>query len=134
MIHSEPVKTIGLLKNQHSDKRTIPISRLKTTQFKDRLAHTKLSLGVVRPPKMENYKYKQTPILHSIDVSFAWEISLGSIRSEKEGKATTFSSTVISGQKKEPKPKLFGSDIFQWGGGLPREGVGAKKSNMSFET
>ena len=26
-----------------------------------------------------------------------------------------------SGKKKEPKPKLFGSDIFGWGGGLPRD-------------
>ena len=39
-----------------------------------------------------------------------------------------------SGKKKEPKPKLFGPDIFGWGGGLPREGVGAKKFGMSFET
>ena len=31
-----------------------------------------------------------------------------------------------SGKKKEPKPKRFGPDIFGWGGGLPREGVGAK--------
>ena len=31
------------------------------------------------------------------------------------------------GKKKEPKPKLFGPDIFQWGRGLPRERVGAKK-------
>ena len=30
--------------------------------------------------------------------------------------------------------KLFGPDIFGWGGGLPREGVGAKKFGMSFET
>ena len=37
-----------------------------------------------------------------------------------------------SGKKKEPKPKLFGPDIFGWGGGLPREGVGAKKFSMSF--
>ena len=37
-------------------------------------------------------------------------------------------------RKKEPKPKLFGPDIFRWGGGLPREGVGAKKFGMSFET
>ena len=37
-------------------------------------------------------------------------------------------------KKKEPKPKLFGPDIFGWGGGLPREGVGAKKFGMSFET
>ena len=39
-----------------------------------------------------------------------------------------------SGKKKEPRPKLFGPDIFGWGGGLPREGVGAKKFGMSFET
>ena len=37
------------------------------------------------------------------------------------------------GKKKEPKPKLFGPDIFGWGGGLPRKGVGAKKFGMSFE-
>ena len=41
---------------------------------------------------------------------------------------------LFSGKKKEPKPKLFDSDIFGWGGGLPREGVGAKKFGMSFET
>ena len=39
-----------------------------------------------------------------------------------------------SGRKKEPKPKLFGPDIFQWGRGLPREWVGAKKFNTSLET
>ena len=39
-----------------------------------------------------------------------------------------------SGTKKERKPKLFGPDIFRWGGGLPREGVGAKKFDMSLET
>ena len=39
-----------------------------------------------------------------------------------------------SGKKKEPKPKLFGPDIFQWGRGFPREGVGAKKFDMSLET
>ena len=39
-----------------------------------------------------------------------------------------------SGKKKKPKPKLFGSDIFGWGGGLPREWVGAKKFGMSLET
>ena len=38
-----------------------------------------------------------------------------------------------SGRKKEPKPKLFGPDIFGWGGGLPRERVGAKKSDTSLE-
>ena len=40
----------------------------------------------------------------------------------------------LSGKKKEPKPNLFGPDIFGWGGGLPRERVGAKKFGMSFET
>ena len=39
----------------------------------------------------------------------------------------------ISGKKNEPKPKLFGPDIFGRGGGLPREGVGAKKFGMSLE-
>ena len=33
------------------------------------------------------------------------------------------SSGQLSGKRKEPKPKLFGLDIFSWGGGLPREGV-----------
>ena len=33
----------------------------------------------------------------------------------------------MSGKKKEPKPKLFGPDIFQWG-------RGAKKRDMSLET
>ena len=36
--------------------------------------------------------------------------------------------------KKEHKPKLFGPDIFRWGGGLPRERVGARKFGMSLET
>ena len=26
----------------------------------------------------------------------------------------------------KPEPKIFGLDVFLWGGGLPREGVGAK--------
>ena len=39
-----------------------------------------------------------------------------------------------SGTKKEPKPKLLSPDIFRWGGGLPRDGVGAKKFGMSLET
>ena len=41
--------------------------------------------------------------------------------------------TTYSGKKKEPKPKLFRPDIFGWGGGLPREGVGAKKFGTSLE-
>ena len=41
---------------------------------------------------------------------------------------------IFSGTKKEPKPKLFGPDIFQWGRGLPRERVGAKKFDTSLET
>ena len=41
---------------------------------------------------------------------------------------------IESGTKKEPKPKLLSPDIFWWGGGLPRERVGAKKFGMSLET
>ena len=33
-----------------------------------------------------------------------------------------------SGTKNEPKPKLLSPDIFRWGRGLPREGVGPKSS------
>ena len=43
-------------------------------------------------------------------------------------------SSIFSGKKKEPKPKLFGPDIFGWGRGLPCERVGAKKFGMSLET
>ena len=39
-----------------------------------------------------------------------------------------------SGQKNEHKLKLLGPDVFWWGGGLPREGMGAKKFGMSLET
>ena len=45
-----------------------------------------------------------------------------------------FSFLILQGKIKEPKPKLFGLDIFGWGEGLRREGVGAKKFGMSFET
>ena len=38
------------------------------------------------------------------------------------------------GKRKENKPKLLGPDILGWCGGLPREGVGAKKFGMSVET
>ena len=37
-------------------------------------------------------------------------------------------------EKGTQTPKLFGPDIFGWGGGLPREGAGAKKFGMSLET
>ena len=39
-----------------------------------------------------------------------------------------------SRKKKETRPKLFGPDIFGWGGCHPRERVGAEKFGMSFET
>ena len=42
-------------------------------------------------------------------------------------------SKSLSGKRKEPKPKLLSPDIFRWGRGLPREGVGAKKFGMSLE-
>ena len=40
-----------------------------------------------------------------------------------------------SDKKKEHKPKLWTRtpDVFRWGGGLPREGVGSTKFGMSFE-
>ena len=47
---------------------------------------------------------------------------------------TEFPKLPFSGAKKEPKPKLLSPDIFWWGGGLSREGVGAKKFGMSLET
>ena len=40
--------------------------------------------------------------------------------------------SIFQVRKKEPKPKLFGPDIFGRGGGLPREGAGAKKFGMSL--
>ena len=45
-----------------------------------------------------------------------------------------FGNPQLSGRKKECAQKLLGPDIFQWGGVLPREGVGAKKFGMSLET
>ena len=36
--------------------------------------------------------------------------------------------------KNEHKPKILSPDHFGWGGGLPREGVGANKFGMSLET
>ena len=45
-----------------------------------------------------------------------------------------FQTLSISGTKEEHKPKLLSPDIFRWGGGLPREGVRAKKFGMSLET
>ena len=38
-----------------------------------------------------------------------------------------FIAKAMSGTKKEHKPKLLSPDIFWWGGGLPREGVGGQK-------
>ena len=38
-----------------------------------------------------------------------------------------------SSTKKEHKAKLLSPDNFGWGGGLPREGVGAKKLGISLE-
>ena len=37
------------------------------------------------------------------------------------------SGLVRERKRKEHKPKLLSLDIFRWGRGLPREGVGAKK-------
>ena len=40
----------------------------------------------------------------------------------------------VQARKKEHKPNLLSPDIFRWGRGLPRGGVGAKKFGMSLET
>ena len=40
----------------------------------------------------------------------------------------------IQARKGNPNPFFGGPDIFGGGGGLPCEGVGAKKFGMSFET
>ena len=58
---------------------------------------------------------------------FLWE-------EERTHKQRIATKSLDSGTKKEPKPKLLSPDIFWWGGGLPREGVGAKKFGMSLET
>ena len=39
-----------------------------------------------------------------------------------------------SGKRQEAKPELSGPDTLWWGRGLPREGVGAKKFGMTFQT
>ena len=41
---------------------------------------------------------------------------------------------VFSTLEKGTQTQLFDPDTFRWGGGLPREGVGAKKFGMSLET
>ena len=49
------------------------------------------------------------------------------------GKKNFAARQFFQARKRNP-PKLLGPDIFWWGGGLPREGVGAKKFGMSLET
>ena len=51
-----------------------------------------------------------------------------------EGDIPCVPKQLHSGKEKEPKPKLFSSDIIRWGRGLSRKGVGAKKFDMSLET
>ena len=43
-------------------------------------------------------------------------------------------SHCIQARKRNPNLNFFGPDIFQRGGGLPREGVGAERFGMSPET
>ena len=58
--------------------------------------------------------------------SFPWLLQLPTL--------TILNYIIISDTKKEHKPKLLSPDIFRWGGGLPHEGVGAKKFGMALET
>ena len=37
-------------------------------------------------------------------------------------------------RRSQPKPKLLSPEIFRWGRGLPHEGVGAKRFNISLHT
>ena len=62
-------------------------------------------------------------------------------RSQKEEFRCNHSDTVFAGiqettirEEKQTQTQTFGPDIFGWGGGLPCEGVGAKKFGMSLET
>ena len=73
-----------------------------------------------RPPLEPLLKKEASPDL--LRVRECWKCSGG------------FSNAFNSGTEKEPKPKLLSPDIFRWGRGLPREGVGAKKFGMSLET
>ena len=82
------------------------------------------------PSAWQKVVYTQ-PICITIRLPFVSRYFFRSIR--VRGRWDT-PKTNCSGKKKEPKPKLFGPDIFGWGGGLAREGVGAKKFGMSFET
>ena len=62
-------------------------------------------------------------------------LAVGTWLSNQLAKATASVTQLYSlGKKREPKPKLFGPDILGWGGGLPREWVGAKKFGMSLKT
>ena len=61
-------------------------------------------------------------------------------RPTREAQDEQYSDTVLASEgcrsstEKEPKPKRLSPDIFRWGRGLPREGVGAKKFGMFLET
>ena len=50
--------------------------------------------------------------------SVAMLVGMARIRNRpKTVSESTVSSTELSGKKKEPKPKFFGSDVSQWGKG-----------------
>ena len=62
-----------------------------------------------------------------------WAKPLGQIISNKR-KMWNDKTKQYSDKKNEHKPKLWGPDIFRWGGCLPSEGVAAKKFGKSLET
>ena len=68
---------------------------------------------------------------------FKMHVTLGQWKRRREPPLTDPSNIPItplsSGTQNEPKPKLLSPYIFRWGGGLPLEGVGAKKFGMSLE-
>ena len=67
-----------------------------------------------------------------------WKFSIDPLRLQNQLENSVsidyLAETIKSGKKKEPKPKLVGTAIFGWGGGLPSEGLGAEKFGMSLET
>ena len=94
-----------------------------------RFASSLLRLGIGICISLENFQG-----------NFVFQMSLSETPFKKTGPGQFLhsqsrgSKILKSGRKKEPKPKLFGPDIFQWGRGLPLERVGAKKFDTSLET
>ena len=71
---------------------------------------------------------------HFVDVPFFWAVQRFARYKVTGYNSPQAFSTIFSGTNKEHKPKLLSPDVFRWGRGLAREGVGVKKFGMSLET